>query len=131
MLDDWITALTRELGLDGSVDEGLLLDVARDAAHNVARPAAPVTTFLVGLAAGRAGGSGRRLLRTDHYYGDDSRQPVDDVGEQRPPADQHLQLVGATLAGAPPAGQDDGRPLLRFLFRHSGTVTPTCHGSRK
>jgi len=57
MLDDWITALTRELGLDGSVDEGLLLDVARDAAHNVARPAAPVTTFLVGLAAGRAGGS--------------------------------------------------------------------------
>ena len=38
MLDDWITALTRELGLDGSVDEGLLLDVARDAAHNVARP---------------------------------------------------------------------------------------------
>lgn len=63
MLDDWITALTRELGLDGSVDEGLLLDVARDAAHNVARPAAPVTTFLVGLAAGRAGGSaGRRTM---------------------------------------------------------------------
>lgn len=63
MLDDWITALTRELGLDGSVDEGLLLDVARDAAHNVARPAAPVTTFLVGLAAGRAGGSADDVAR--------------------------------------------------------------------
>lgn len=57
MLDDWTAALCRELGLDGPVDVDTLLDVARDAAHNVARPAAPVTTFLVGLAAGRAGGS--------------------------------------------------------------------------
>ena len=32
-----------------------LLDLARDAAHGVARPAAPLTTFLVGLAAGQRG----------------------------------------------------------------------------
>ncbi|MFB8367078.1 DUF6457 domain-containing protein, partial [Streptomyces sp. NPDC055929] len=32
------------------------LDLARDAAHGVARPAAPLTTFLVGYAAARAGG---------------------------------------------------------------------------
>lgn len=58
MLEDWISALCRELALDeASIDEALLLDVARDAAHQVARPAAPVTTFLVGLAAGRAGGT--------------------------------------------------------------------------
>ncbi len=34
-----------------------LLDLARDAAHGVARPAAPLTTFLVGYAAAQ-GGSG-------------------------------------------------------------------------
>jgi hypothetical protein len=32
------------------VDVDLLLDVARDAAHNVTRPAAPVTTYLLGIA---------------------------------------------------------------------------------
>jgi hypothetical protein len=35
------------------VDVGLVLDLARDAAHGVARPAAPLTTFLLGLALGR------------------------------------------------------------------------------
>src|SRR5204863_90328 len=38
------------------LDRDLLLDVARDAAHGVARPAAPLTTFLVGYAAGLRGG---------------------------------------------------------------------------
>ena len=57
MLDDWIAALSAELGIDVDIDMHLLLDVARDAAHAVERPAAPITTFLVGYAAGRAGGS--------------------------------------------------------------------------
>jgi hypothetical protein len=39
-----------------ATDVPLLLDVARDAAHGIARPAAPLTTFLVGLAAGQRGG---------------------------------------------------------------------------
>ncbi|KAA0933810.1 molybdenum cofactor guanylyltransferase [Streptomyces apricus] len=56
VLDEWITAVKDELGLDLDVDTGVLLDLARDAAHGVARPAAPLTTFLVGYAAGRAGG---------------------------------------------------------------------------
>jgi hypothetical protein len=30
-----------------------VLDLARDAAHGVARPAAPVSAFIVGLAVGR------------------------------------------------------------------------------
>jgi hypothetical protein len=33
----------------------LILDVARDVAHAIERPAAPVTTYLLGLAAGRSG----------------------------------------------------------------------------
>jgi hypothetical protein len=53
----WVDELAAALGVEAeSVDVRIQLDVARDAAHGVARPAAPVTTFLVGLAAGRAGG---------------------------------------------------------------------------
>ena len=33
----------------------LVLDLARDAAHGVARPAAPLAAFAAGLATGRAG----------------------------------------------------------------------------
>nr|WP_322723474.1 DUF6457 domain-containing protein [Streptomyces phyllanthi] len=56
VLDEWISAVKDELGIDLDVDTGGLLDLARDAAHGVARPAAPLTTFLVGYAAARAGG---------------------------------------------------------------------------
>ncbi|MER7760510.1 NTP transferase domain-containing protein [Streptomyces sp. NPDC097619] len=55
VLDEWITAAKTELGLDLDVDVKALLDLARDAAHGVARPAAPLTTFLVGYAAGAGG----------------------------------------------------------------------------
>ena len=55
-LHEWTTHLLAELGLEGEVDEGLVLDVAREAAHNVLRPAAPLTTYLLGYAAARAGG---------------------------------------------------------------------------
>ncbi|MCW2673956.1 MAG: hypothetical protein JWP14_2545 [Frankiales bacterium] len=52
-LDTWVAAATRELGLQDHVDVELLLDVARDVAHGVHRTAAPVTTYLLGLAVGR------------------------------------------------------------------------------
>ncbi|MEU3692089.1 NTP transferase domain-containing protein [Streptomyces narbonensis] len=55
VLDEWITAVKDELGIELDVDTGVLLDLARDAAHGVARPAAPLTTFLVGYAAASAG----------------------------------------------------------------------------
>ncbi|MFI8906959.1 DUF6457 domain-containing protein [Streptomyces albidoflavus] len=56
VLNEWILAAKEELGIDLDVDIRVLLDLARDAAHGVERPAAPLTTFLVGYAAGRAGG---------------------------------------------------------------------------
>ncbi|MEU4092504.1 NTP transferase domain-containing protein [Streptomyces sp. NPDC026673] len=56
VLDEWIAAAKAELGIDLDVDIRLLLDLARDAAHGVDRPAAPLTTFLVGYAAATAGG---------------------------------------------------------------------------
>ncbi|MFK0046982.1 NTP transferase domain-containing protein [Streptomyces sp. NPDC090741] len=58
VLDQWITAVKTELGIDVAVDTKILLDLARDAAHGVARPAAPLTTFLVGYAAARAEAAG-------------------------------------------------------------------------
>lgn len=56
-MSEWVTAVARELGLTeadslGTVD--LVLDLTSDVAHSVDRPAAPVTAFLIGLAAGRA-----------------------------------------------------------------------------
>lgn len=57
VLDEWLTAVKAELGLELDVDTATLLDLARDAAHGVARPAAPLTTFLVGYAAALRGGS--------------------------------------------------------------------------
>jgi hypothetical protein len=56
VLEEWAAALARELGVDYAGDTKALLAVARDAAHNVDRPAAPLTTFLVGYAAALRGG---------------------------------------------------------------------------
>ncbi|MCK7623857.1 molybdenum cofactor guanylyltransferase [Streptomyces sp. RS10V-4] len=63
VLDEWITAVKAELDIDLDVDTAALLDLARDAAHGVARPAAPLTTFLVGYAAARQGGDVAELAR--------------------------------------------------------------------
>jgi hypothetical protein len=53
-LSAWVTALCNALGVDpAEVDVTAVLDLARDAAHGVARPAAPVSAFVVGLAVGR------------------------------------------------------------------------------
>lgn len=51
-MEQWVDAVKAELGLDSDVDVALILDVAKDAAHGVQRPAAPVSTYLLGLAVG-------------------------------------------------------------------------------
>jgi len=50
MMNAWVNAVSAELGLPEDVDVDVILDVARVAAHSVERPAAPVTTFLLGVA---------------------------------------------------------------------------------
>jgi hypothetical protein len=59
-LEEWVAELSTALGVPelAGLDLAVVLDLARDAAHGVARPAAPLTTFLVGFAAGRGAGSG-------------------------------------------------------------------------
>jgi hypothetical protein len=51
-LAEWLEAVRTELGVD-PVDQSLVLDLARDVAHGVARPAAPLTAYLLGVAVGR------------------------------------------------------------------------------
>ena len=51
-LHDWIDELCDALDIDAEVDEALVLDLARSAAHNVTRPAAPISAYLLGYAAG-------------------------------------------------------------------------------
>ncbi|MDX6228241.1 MAG: hypothetical protein QOI76_1631 [Frankiales bacterium] len=66
VLEEWLTETSTRLGLDegtGAAYRDLVLELARDVAHGVARPAAPLTTFLLGLAAGRAGGSAEEVTR--------------------------------------------------------------------
>jgi hypothetical protein len=56
-MQTWIDAVTAELGItDLEVSESLMkeiLAVAREAAHNVERPAAPLSTYLMGVAVAR------------------------------------------------------------------------------
>ncbi|WAP51581.1 DUF6457 domain-containing protein [Arthrobacter sp. ATA002] len=59
-LEAWCGRLLTALELEGTaVDVGAVLKLASDAAHSVVRPAAPLTTFVAGFAAGLAAGSGQ------------------------------------------------------------------------
>lgn len=57
-LVEWSELVRAELELSGTdplgkPDVDRILDLARDAAHSVARPAAPLTTYLLGVAVGQ------------------------------------------------------------------------------
>ena len=54
-LDEWLRAAAAELDIPApdNAEVHAVLDLARDVAHGVARPAAPLTAFLVGVAVGR------------------------------------------------------------------------------
>lgn len=60
-LHDWIDELCDVLDVETEVDESLLGDVARAAAHNVQKLAAPVTTYLLGYAAAEQGADARDI----------------------------------------------------------------------
>jgi hypothetical protein len=53
-LEPWVAAACTELGLrPDDVPVDLVLGVAKDVAHQVLRPGAPVTAYLLGVAVGR------------------------------------------------------------------------------
>jgi Domain of unknown function (DUF6457) len=54
-LDQWWDQVTAALGIAEAAPSALMsqvLDLTRDVAHGVSRPAAPLTAFLVGVAVG-------------------------------------------------------------------------------
>jgi molybdopterin-guanine dinucleotide biosynthesis protein A len=53
VLAEWTALVCRELGLDPErLDRDEILDLTKEVAHGVARPAAPLTAYLLGLAQG-------------------------------------------------------------------------------
>ena len=56
-LEDWTAAVRADLGFDAeplsTAETRAVLDMARDVAHAVDRPAAPLTAYLLGVAVGR------------------------------------------------------------------------------
>lgn len=58
----WVDEIAGQLGVEVDVDIAELLELAGDVEREMERPAAPLTTFLVGYAAGR-GGNGPALVR--------------------------------------------------------------------
>ena len=84
-LHDWIDELCDALDIDAEFDESLVLDVARDAAHNVERPAAPITTYLLGYAAAIHEAGPERLeqlagaaIQLAEKWGGEDEQDLDD-----------------------------------------------------
>ena len=89
VLEDWMDAACRELDLDrGDIDRDLVLDLARDVAHGVARPGAPLTAYLLGLAVGRGAPARDAAARlTDLAEGWAAGSGPVAAAAQRPPAD--------------------------------------------
>ncbi|HKU30279.1 MULTISPECIES: DUF6457 domain-containing protein [Arthrobacter] len=59
-LEEWCRSLLQAFELENvELDINEILSLAGVAAHSVVRPAAPLTTFIAGLAAGLAAGSGQ------------------------------------------------------------------------
>jgi Domain of unknown function (DUF6457) len=60
ILESWVAELLAALELEETtIDIDAVLGLAGEAAHAVVRPAAPLTTFIVGYAAGLAAGTGQ------------------------------------------------------------------------
>jgi hypothetical protein len=72
--------LARDLDLElDHVDIDRLLDVARDAAFSVTRPAAPLATFMVGYAAALRGGDDAAVAHASTIATDAARRWSEDM----------------------------------------------------
>jgi Domain of unknown function (DUF6457) len=53
-IDRWVMAVAQQLGVNPNpADTRTILALTKDVAHNVDRPAAPVTAYMVGIAVGQ------------------------------------------------------------------------------
>ena len=80
-LSDFAAALAEALELEGvEVDVAHVLSLASDAAHAYVRPAAPVATFLAGLAAGRSGVTAESMASAVDQAKDFCARPPENLG---------------------------------------------------
>jgi hypothetical protein len=77
-MDAWTAAVCRELGLADDPQVPLVLQVAKDVAHGVLRPAAPVTSYLLGVAVGRGADPADAAARLTRLVEQHRAQPADD-----------------------------------------------------
>ena len=85
-LHDWIDELCDALDIETEVDEALVLDLAKVAADNVVRKAAPITTYLLGYAAGSSGADVEeieRLAAKAQALGENWDHPSERTGSHR------------------------------------------------
>ena len=82
-LDQWLQEACAELGIDPeSVDLRAVLDLTRDVARGVDRPAAPVTAYLLGVAVGQGLAAADGIARLAGLAGSwAARHPVADQPE--------------------------------------------------
>jgi hypothetical protein len=80
-LADFAGGLAEALQLEGvEVDVARVLSLASDAAHAYVRPAAPVATFLAGVAAGRGGATTESMQTALDQAADFCARPPEDLG---------------------------------------------------
>ncbi|WP_022884071.1 DUF6457 domain-containing protein [Glaciibacter superstes] len=85
ILTEWVRRLVDALQiLELDVDQKAILGLAGKAAHSVLRPAAPLTTFVVGYAAGIAAGGGTDPQAAVRKATDTALQLVKDGAENTP-----------------------------------------------
>ena len=93
LLQEWTDKLLAAFEIaDINVDVHAVLNVAGVAAHSIVRPAAPLTTFIAGLAAGLAAGSGQ----------------ADEATAMKAALGMAKQLAAAEAPAAAPAGAQAG-----------------------
>jgi len=51
-VERWSEVVAKELGITSEVDVTAILELTKDVAHGVVRPAAPIAAYLLGLVAG-------------------------------------------------------------------------------
>jgi hypothetical protein len=80
-LSDFAAALAEALELEGAeVDVARVLSLASDAAHAYVRPAAPVATFIAGVAAGRGGATVESIQAALQRAADFCARPPENLG---------------------------------------------------
>ena len=110
-MDRWIMAVSSDLGLDpGAADARAILEMTRDVAHNVDRPAAPVTAYLIGVAVGRGMSLSNALKRVRGLA-------VSSPGRTESPYDPGDSALMARRSCARSVRQAQREPLRRSPFR--------------